>query len=57
MVEVISFLVFCVVLVGVFGLILLSVTKGPNDYLSQQEIDEILGSIRSYNEILNSEVK
>jgi hypothetical protein len=44
MVEVISFLVVCVVLVVLFGLILLSVTKGPNDYLSQQEIDEILNS-------------
>lgn len=44
MVEVISFLVFCVVLVGLFGLIVLSISKGPNDYLSQQEINEILNS-------------
>ena len=44
MFAVVSFLVFCVVLVGLFGLIVLLVTSGPNDYLSQQEIDEILNS-------------
>jgi hypothetical protein len=32
------------VLVVLFGLIVVSVTRGPNDYLSQQEIDEILNS-------------
>jgi hypothetical protein len=44
MVEVISFLVVCVVLLGLFGLILLWVTIGRNEYLSQQEINEILNS-------------
>ena len=47
MVAVISFLVFGVVLVGLYGLILLSLTRGPGDYLTQEEIDHILSAQES----------
>lgn len=36
-----------VVLVSLYGLILLSLTSGPDDYLTQEEIDDILSAQES----------